>query len=132
MKKILIVDDDMSTRLLLIDIIMIKDGFEISEASSVREAISLSTRIKYDLIFLDHSLKDGIGWELAEMICRNLQKYGRPKIVTMSGSVLPAKDDEKQKYYSQFIPKPFEIDQVFKVLEKCNNPGNLADYLVDF
>ena len=120
MKKILIVDDSPAIRLLFSNIIIRKAGFLVATASSVRDAASFCAANRYDLIFLDHRLRDGVGWEIAEMICLDPQKHGSPRIIAMSGSVIPDKDDEGRKYYSQFIPKPFMLVQIDEILEKLS------------
>ncbi|OGV36972.1 MAG: hypothetical protein A2X48_00370 [Lentisphaerae bacterium GWF2_49_21] len=127
MKKILIVDDSPAIRLLLTNIIIRKTGFHVTEASSVEIAASLCAANRYDLIFLDHRLGDGVGWEIAEMISLDPGKYGRPRIIAMSGSVFPGKDDEAKKYYSQFIPKPFEFGQIDDILEKLSEESSACN-----
>ncbi|HBC86488.1 MAG TPA: hypothetical protein DCZ94_05995 [Lentisphaeria bacterium] len=124
MKKILIVDDAPGIRVLLTNIISRKEGFHVTEASSVKDAASLCAANRYDLIFLDHRLRDGVGWEIAEMIFLDPQKYGTSMIIAMSGSVIPGKDDKCSKYYSQFIPKPFEIAQVDEILENLSKESS--------
>ncbi len=123
MKKILIVDDSFAIRMLLTTIISRKGGFEIAEASTARVARSLCAANRYDLIFLDHMLPDGIGWEIAEMIYCDPQKYGNPMIIAMSGSV-PQKTALKSGiHYSQFMHKPFNIARIEEILEKLPEDG---------
>ncbi|MFZ2656733.1 MAG: response regulator [Victivallales bacterium] len=118
MKKILIVDDEPVIRLILATIIRRKGGFEMDEASSVKDAVSLCAAKRYDLIFLDHNLKDGgVGWEIAEMISLDPRKYGSPRIIAMSGSIFPGKEKEVRKYYAHFIPKPFEVSKINAILD---------------
>ena len=88
------------------------------EASSLAEASSHCAENRFDLVFLDHKLSDGIGWEIAEMISLNPQKYGNPKIVVMSGSVPQEKAVKSGIHYSQFMPKPFSLAQIDGIIEK--------------
>ena len=120
MLKILIVDDDPEIRGLISKLIKMKGAFEIAEASSVKEADSLCTRIKFDLIFLDHNVADGNAWVLAEMIFLNPDKYGKPKIIAMSGSVLPENANRSHKNFSQFIAKPFNISSIYTIIEQVS------------
>lgn len=117
MSNVLIVDDDSGVRTLISAIIRHKDGFNVSEASSVAEAEVSCTANKYDLVFLDHHLHDGIGWDIAKMISLDTQKYGNPRIIAMSGSVITNNNDDSRKYYSQFISKPFNISELNSIIE---------------
>ncbi|HCE46696.1 MAG TPA: hypothetical protein DET40_24375 [Lentisphaeria bacterium] len=81
----------------------------MTETPSLAEAASLCAENRFDLIFLDHNLGDGIGWEIAEMIFLDPQKYGNPRIVAMSGSVPKEKAEKSGIHYSQFLPKTLRI-----------------------
>ena len=118
MRKVLVVDDDPGVRTLLSAIIIRKGGFHVTETSSLAEASSLCAENQFDLIFLDHHLQDGIGWEIAEMISREPQKYGNPMIITMSGSVPQGKAAKLGSHNSQFMPKPFDVAKINHILEK--------------
>ena len=111
MRNVLIVDDDPGVRALLSAIIRRNGGFQISVAESVTEASTLCTENQFDLIFLDHNLTDGIGWQIAEMISLDPAKYGKPRIITMSGSIPKEKADESRKLYSLFMTKPFTVSE---------------------
>ena len=87
MKKILILDDEKSLRLILRNIIERTGEYVIFESESLQEAISLCKKNKFDAIFLDHNVRDGIGWQIAEEIRKNPKPYGSPKIIGTSGSV---------------------------------------------
>jgi len=118
MKKILIVDDEPVIRLMLTTIIRRKGGFEMDEASSVKDAVSLCSANRYDLIFLDHDLRGGgVGWDIAEMISLDPRKYGNPRIIAMSGSILPGEEKKGRRCYSQFMPKPFEVSKINAILD---------------
>jgi len=120
MKKILIVDDSFAIRMLLTTIINRKGGFDIAEASTVREARSLCAANRYDLIFLDHMLSDGIGWEIAKMISLDPEKYGNPRIIAMSGSISQEKAEKSGIHYSQFMPKPFDVSEIDGIIDKIS------------
>ncbi|HBC86487.1 MAG TPA: hypothetical protein DCZ94_05990 [Lentisphaeria bacterium] len=118
MRKVLVADDDPGVRTLISAIIRRKGEFLITETSSLAEASYLCTENKFDLIFLDHNLNDGIGWEVAEMISLDPRKYGNPMIVAMSGSVPQERATKCGVHYSQFMPKPFDVAQIKGILEK--------------
>ncbi|HCE46743.1 MAG TPA: hypothetical protein DET40_24615 [Lentisphaeria bacterium] len=118
MRKVLVVDDDSGVRSVLSAIIMRKGGFHVAEASSLAEATAMCLDNRYDLVFLDHMLRDGIGWEIAELISLNPQKFGNPMIIAMSGSVPQEKAMKSGLHYSEFMPKPFAVAQIEGILEK--------------
>ncbi len=125
MRKVLVVDDDPGVRTLLSAIIRRKGGFHVTETASLAEALSLCAENKFDLIFLDHHLQDGIGWEIAEMISLEPQKYGNPMIITMSGSVPQGIAAKLGIHYSQFMPKPFDIAKINHILDKLPEDGSV-------
>ncbi|MFZ2655583.1 MAG: response regulator [Victivallales bacterium] len=117
MSNVLIVDDDSGVRTLISTIIRHKGGFNVTEAASVAEAEAFCTANKYDLVFLDHHLHDGIGWDIAKMISLDPQKYGNPRIIAMSGSVIINNNDDSRKYYSQFMSKPFDLSELNSIID---------------
>jgi len=124
LKKILIVDDSPGIRLLLTSIIEKWKGFNVTEVATVKSAISACTESKYDLIFLDHRMRDGVGWELAEKIILDPQKFGNPRIVAMSGSIFQDKDENTRKFYTEFIQKPFEVSRIDSILEELTEDSS--------
>ncbi|GEM_PF-1504072 len=124
MKKILIVDDAEGIRLLLVNIISKWDCFDVAQASTVKAATTLCSVNKYELIFLDHRLRDGLGWELAELISMDPARFGKPRIIAMSGSIFPGTDDKGKKFYSEFLRKPFEISTIGRILEEVSGQSS--------
>ncbi|OGV52936.1 MAG: hypothetical protein A2X45_09540 [Lentisphaerae bacterium GWF2_50_93] len=121
MRKILIVDDDSGVRGLLSAIIRRKGGFNVLEAASLAEASPLCAENQFDLVFLDHLLNDGIGWEIARMISIDPQKYGNPVIIAMSGSVSQETAVGSGINYSKFMPKPFVVSEIEDIIGRI--PG---------
>jgi CheY-like chemotaxis protein len=89
--------------------------YEIYESASLKEAFSLCETHKFDLIFLDHHIPDGIGWEVADRIRENPEKYGKPNIIGMSGSIVY---DPASKIFDTFIEKPFSIKELMPKITK--------------
>lgn len=115
LKKVLILDDEVAIRFVLHKLIERVGPCEIYEATSLKEAFSLSEMHKFDLVFLDHHIPDGIGWEVADRIRENPDKYGKPKIVGMSGSVVY---DSALKIFDTYIEKPFSIKDLIPTISK--------------
>ncbi len=109
MKKVLILDDERSLRLILKLMIEKTGEYEIFETDSLSEAITLCKNNKFEAIFLDHNVTDGIGWKIAEEIKKDPKPYGSPKVIGMSGSV---PYDEKRCIFDFYMEKPFSASEV--------------------
>ena len=121
MLKVLIVDDDPNIRKLISLLVKRNPNSQVSEAESVKDALSLCNENKYDLIFLDHNVVDGVGWIISNIITLDPERYGNPIVVAMSGSVLPNEAAKYHGNFSRFLQKPFhmaDIDAILKKLEE--------------
>ncbi len=109
MKKVLILDDESSLRMMLRLIIQKAGDCDIHEAGTLAEAVTLCKGNKFDAIFLDHNVPDGVGWKLAEAIKEDPEPYGNPKLIGMSGSV---PYDSKRQLFDFYMEKPFSAVDV--------------------
>lgn len=116
LKKILILDDEEAIRFVLHKLIERVGPCEIYEAATLKEAITLCETHKFDLLFLDHHIPDGIGWDIAGKIRENPEKYGNPKIVGMSGSIVY---DPESKIFDTYIEKPFSVKELMPTINKA-------------
>ncbi len=115
MKRILIVDDEPAVVELLEEII---DTYGLTPltASSAREAVSLLTKERVDMILLDLSMPEITGEQFLDFI----QKKGANiPVVVVSANV----DDEREESLKEagakgFIRKPFEVGQVIDEIER--------------
>lgn len=114
MRKVLIVDDSREIRTLIAAVVMSKSGFSVAEAASCAGAESMIEAGRYDLIFLDHHLGDGIGWTLADKIAQHPGEHRHPVIVAMSGSV--AIGSGRNGNISKYMPKPFDVQMIDQIL----------------
>lgn len=105
MNRILLLEDDLS----LINGLLFafkKQGFELDVARTIREADTLWTEGKYDLLVLDVSLPDGSGFE----ICRKVRQVSKVPIIFLTAS------DEEMSIImgldiggDDYITKPFKL-----------------------
>ncbi len=80
--RILFVDDSQSVRLAYRQLLE-RNGFNVSTASTLREAVEMSSNGGFDLVIVDYFLPDGNGDEL----CRRLSgKPGAPSLAIITGS----------------------------------------------
>ncbi len=80
--RILFVDDSQSVRLAYRQLLE-RNGFNVSVASTLREAVEMSSNGIFDLVIVDYFLPDGNGDEL----CRRLSgKPGAPSLAIITGT----------------------------------------------
>lgn len=105
MSRILLLEDDLS----LIDGLsysLKKQGFEIDIARTVKEANSLWSNGKYDLLILDVSLPDGSGFD----VCKKVRQGSKVPIIFLTAS-----DEEVSIIMGldiggdDYITKPFKL-----------------------
>lgn len=68
MKKILVVDDSATSRLLFKAHMPKDEGYEVHEAKDLEGAMDLGASIRPDLVFLDYNMPDKNGVEIAEAL----------------------------------------------------------------
>lgn len=106
--KILIVDDEWNMRNLL-KIYLIKNGFEVIEATNGAEAIGLARNETIDLIILDIMMPGMDGWQ----VCKSIREFNNVPIL-----MLTARTDTKDKVKGlqmgadDYLSKPFEPDEL--------------------
>ncbi|MBN1971432.1 MAG: SpoIIE family protein phosphatase [Candidatus Delongbacteria bacterium] len=107
---ILVVDDDLTVRLILTKILR-SEGFSTILAENLSEAENLLGNTNIDLILLDVNLPDGSGYDF----CKNLQgtpKGNIPIIFISSNDTVKDKVDGFDVGGVDYIPKPFEVAEV--------------------
>ncbi|CAH2715038.1 Heme response regulator HssR [Neobacillus rhizosphaerae] len=112
MAKLLIVDDDVNIRELVL-LFLKKEGFDLYEASDGIMALSLMEKVKMDLVIIDIMMPNMDGWEL----CRELREFSDIPIL-----MLTAKGETAQKVKGfelgadDYLVKPFDpIELVARV-----------------
>ena len=115
--KILIVDDRMNNRLLLVKLLK-PLGFELKEASNGEEAIKKWEKWQPNLIFMDMRMPIMDGYEATRYI-KNISKGENDTIIAISASSL---EEEQAAILSagcdDFISKPFRESDIFNILNK--------------
>src|SRR5664280_1226972 len=109
-KKILVVDDYMPTRRLIIDALNQSSNYEISEAENGRDAIGLFDTSVYDLVISDIQMPGMSGMDLLHKI---REKNPAVAVIMITGN--PTTDltvSAIKKGAVDFITKPFDIDDL--------------------
>jgi len=116
--QILVVDDEWNMRNLL-RIYLIKEGFEVKEASSGMEALTMIDKHEFDLVLLDVMMPDMDGWQVLKAI------RAKDNVAVL---MLTARSETKDKVYGlgigadDYLTKPFEpeelIARVFSLIRR--------------
>lgn len=108
MEKILYVEDDLS----LIDGLkyaLVKSGYLVDNARTVKEALAFYRKNKYDLLLLDITLLDGSGFD----ICKEIRNQSTIPIIFLTAS-----DEEINVVRGldmggdDYVTKPFKLNEL--------------------
>ena len=117
-KKILIVDDEMDTRLVL-EKGLIAEGYSVITAYNGNNALSI-TRSKYpDLIILDRVLGDMPGEEVAAKLREDPQTMNTP--VIFLSALFSAKDEMEMGHVfgdEKMFAKPYDMGKLLTAIEE--------------
>lgn len=139
-KRILIVEDDMTMNKMLADILH-AEGYRAASAHTVAEAQQCFQSASYDLAILDINLSDGSGYE----ICKMIRKKASTAVIFLTANDL---EQDMIKGYelgaADYITKPFpnsvlrhKIKAIFSMLESAGKepPHKVYDdgqLMIDF
>lgn len=118
MRKILIVDDEMDTRLLL-EKGLIAEGYSVTTAYNGNKGLALAKSNLPDLIILDRALGDMLGEEVAA----RLKEDPKTKDISIIFlSALFSKKDEIKRCHtfndSPMFAKPYDIEELVTTIEE--------------
>ena len=112
---ILFVEDDADTRE-MVCFVLERDGYKVTCAPTVAEALELVKQEKFDLYLLDSLLSDGTGVELCQLI-RGFDPH--TPVVFYSGSAYEADIKKALSAGAQdYLVKPCAIKELEETLDK--------------
>jgi DNA-binding NtrC family response regulator len=114
--KILVVDDEQLVRWFL-DRALRKSGHEVLVTSNVTEASLKLDSEEIDILFVDLRMPDGNGTELIRKLTSKAQK---PAIIVCSAFITSDLEEEFKSKGIYFLKKPFKLDELNAILEKCS------------
>lgn len=110
--RVLVVDDEERMRSLLR--LHLERAFEVSEASSGKEAIELIERRPFDAVVLDILMPDMDGWE----VCRQIrEEHHTPVLMLTALSDVEDKLEAFQAGADDYLTKPFDPRELIARLE---------------
>ncbi len=116
--KVLLVEDEAGIRCLLRKIIESRPGFEVvGECDNQADAISLYSKTKAEVLFLDIELKGTSGLECAKLISDM-----DPKVKIIFATAHEQYRSEAFEVYAfDYLVKPFPVERVYQTLDRIRN-----------
>ena len=109
--KILIVDD-ISSNVLLLKVLLVKEQYNVITASSGREALTLIEQEKPDLLLLDVMMPEMSGYEVAQHMKMNAEMKEIPIIFLTALNSTVDIVNGFQVGGNDFISKPFKKEEL--------------------
>jgi two-component system, OmpR family, response regulator ResD len=106
--QVLIVDDEWNMRNLL-RIYLMKEGFQVKEAATGQEALSMLNKHSFDIILLDVMMPDMDGWQVLKIV---------RETETVPVLMLTARTETKNKIHGlaigadDYVTKPFDSEEL--------------------
>ena len=113
-QSILVVDDERSMREFL-EILLTKEGYQVSLADNGEEACQILEKKKFDLLITDIKMKDINGIE----VLKKTKEINPESVVVMISAFATAEtavEAMKEGAYD-YIPKPFKVTEFKKIVE---------------
>jgi CheY-like chemotaxis protein len=119
-KRILVVDDDEGMRSML-SLLLSGLGYRVTVAENGQQAFELFSRDRYSLVMTDFCMPVMDGFTLAERV-----KDSSPKtpIIMITGSYI--REGAERECVDYILPKPFQLDAVYRMVEKALTTGHEA------
>ncbi|WP_202903337.1 response regulator transcription factor [Gorillibacterium massiliense] len=120
--QILIVDDEWNMRNLL-RIYLTKEGFDVKEARTGREALEMAGAQSFDMILLDVMMPDMDGWQ----VCKAIRETQTVPII-----MLTARSETKDKVSGlslgadDYLTKPFEPEELLARIHSLLRRSSLS------
>ena len=122
MKSILVIDDEESIRWVFKKGLE-KKGYTVHTSENGKNALSMLSKNRYLIIFLDIFLPDENGLKLLENI-KKQEKEITVVIMTAQGTMKNA-IEAMQRGAFDYVTKPFDMDEIYLLIEKVENLKNL-------
>lgn len=115
-KSILIVEDDIGIRDVLVDVIEGETAYQTFVASNGETALSMLQNIAPDMFLVDYRLPGMNGVQFIGHI-RGCKRYQHTPIVVMSACQSWTENPRDIRY----LAKPFELDEFLEIIEESLN-----------
>lgn len=123
-EKILVVDDDDLSRSYLSEALQ-RNGYSVDNACDGHEAVSMTDKQNYDMVFLDMRMPRMGGLKVLERV-KKTSKETTVVIMTAYGSIESAVEAMQKGAYD-YIIKPFSLDNIELLLKRVQERQSLID-----
>jgi two-component system nitrogen regulation response regulator GlnG len=125
---ILVVEDDDALRT-IIRLNLVKRGFYVREATTLREARYAFAEARPDVLLLDLNLSDGSGQDL--LVDLHARGITQPTVVMSAAGISPLRLAQTQPVW--YLAKPFRIEALLDVLAlaRSTKPAAIGRRLLD-
>lgn len=117
-RKVLIVDDQPIITDLLVDVLR-RIGYSSEVACGGKEGLEIFGKDDFDLVITDLGMPDMSGWEVSKSVKK--EKPSVPVILITGWGVEPDPHKVKDSGVDLVINKPFQIDQLEKIIKQMIN-----------
>ncbi len=122
MKRVLIVDDETNMRRIL-GVLLAEDGYAVSEAKGVKEAVRKLESATFDLVITDQKMPDGDGMAVLAA-CRDIDATLPVIVLTAHATIELAVHAMRQGAFD-FVTKPFDPDAVHVAVRRALDHARL-------
>jgi CheY-like chemotaxis protein len=120
--SILVVEDNPDARAMLSELLMLL-GHSVEGVGSAEQALEVLAEKRFDVLLTDYSLPGMSGLDLARRVTEGEDMKSGMKIIFSSGYGAPVAGDLAIK--PLFLPKPFTLAALQKVLEELSYAGSV-------
>ncbi len=120
--KILIIDDEESMCNFM-EIMLVKEGYEVDTTTSAHEGVGRAKDSKYDLVIADLNMPEMSGIEVLREVRKSSQD--QDLIVMTAYATVDTAIEAMKEGATDYITKPFKVDEVKLVIEKSINNRQL-------
>jgi DNA-binding response OmpR family regulator len=117
MPKIIVVDDD-KTSTALFEQVLLMYKYDVVTLNESAKTLETAKEIRPDLIILDLMMPEPDGFKVCRMLRTDPQFRRTPIIIVTALNDLDSKLVAMGAGASDYLVKPFHIDQLFSMLEK--------------
>jgi CheY-like chemotaxis protein len=118
MKRVLVVDDELSIRQVIGDILR-DEGYQVLFAGTGRSALTLLATERPDLVLLDVMMPDGDGHAVLEAMQSQSQLRDIPVIIVSTGIARPPLNEVTVG----FLDKPFDLGRLLEAVIGAIGPA---------
>jgi DNA-binding response OmpR family regulator len=120
MPKIIVVDDD-KTATALFEQVLMMNKYDVVTLSDSAKTVETATEVKPDLIILDLMMPEPDGFKVCRMLRADPLFRRTPIVIVTALNDLDSKLVAMGAGASDYLVKPFHIDQLFSMVEKQLN-----------